>query len=109
VIITDTVGFLRSLPSDLLGAFRSTLEELEDANLLLHVIDISNPHFSEQMDAVTQILSDLNLSHIPILQVFNKVDKVPEEVLSAYRKRYEGVFISARSLCLAPHHSNERY
>jgi len=103
VIITDTVGFLRSLPPDLLGAFRSTLEELEDANLLLHVVDLSNSHFSEQMDAVTQILSDLNLSHIPILQVFNKVDKVPEEVLSAYRKRYEGVFISARSLdTLAP-------
>jgi GTP-binding protein HflX len=103
VIITDTVGFLRSLPPDLLGAFRSTLEELGDANLLLHVVDLSNPHFSEQMDAVTQILSDLNLSHIPILQVFNKIDKVSEEVLCAYRRRYEGVFISAQSLdTLAP-------
>lgn len=97
VIITDTVGFLRSLPPDLLGAFRSTLEELEDANLLLHVIDISNPHFPEQMDAVAKILDDLGLSHIPTLQVFNKIDKISEEMLCAYRKRYEGVFISARS------------
>ncbi|MEW5800538.1 MAG: GTPase HflX [bacterium] len=103
VIITDTVGFLRSLPPDLLGAFRSTLEELEDANLLLHVVDVSNPRFHEQMDAVGQILSDLNLSRIPVLQVFNKIDKLPQEMLSAYQKRYQGVFISARSVdTLAP-------
>ncbi|MEW6382270.1 MAG: GTPase HflX [bacterium] len=103
VIVTDTVGFLRSLPPDLLGAFRSTLEELEDANLLLHVIDISNPQFHEQMKAVEQILHDLNLSHIPVLQVFNKIDKIPEDTLTAYRKRYQGIFISARSVdTLAP-------
>ena len=97
-IITDTVGFIRSLPQDLLGAFRSTLEELDDADLLLHVIDVANPCFPEQIEAVKKILYDLDLSHIPILQVFNKIDKISQEMFSIYKKRYQGVFISARSL-----------
>jgi len=96
-IITDTVGFIRSLPKDLLGAFRSTLEELNDADLLLHVIDVTNPCFPEQIEAVNTILRDLDLSHISILQVFNKIDKISQEILSLYKKRYQGVFICAKS------------
>ena len=97
-IITDTVGFIRSLPQDLLGAFRSTLEELGDADLLLHVIDVANPCFLDQIEAVNKILHDLDLAHIPVLQVFNKIDKISKEMLSLYKKRYQGVFICANSL-----------
>ena len=68
VIITDTVGFIRDLPPSLLGAFRSTLEELEDADFLLHVIDVSNPRFEEQMAAVEALLQELELQHIPLLR-----------------------------------------
>jgi len=61
VIITDTVGFIRDLPKDLLDAFAATLEELDDADLLLHVVDISNPQFEDQIQAVDRILNDLEL------------------------------------------------
>ena len=64
VIITDTVGFIRELPKSLFGAFKATLEELEDANLLLHVVDITNPRFEEQIAAVERILDQLELGHI---------------------------------------------
>ena len=97
-IITDTVGFIRSLPEDLLGAFRSTLEELDDADLLLHVVDVANPCFPEHIEAVKKILYDLELNHIPILQVFNKIDQISQEMVSIYKKRYQGVFICARFL-----------
>ena len=74
VIITDTVGFIRDLPKDLLEAFKATLEELEDVyDLLLHVIDLSNPRFEEQMEAVDNILRSLDLNDKPVLKVFNKV------------------------------------
>ncbi len=76
VIITDTVGFIRDLPKDLLEAFKATLEELEDADLLLHVIDLSNPRFEEQMEAVDKILASLELHDKPVLKVFNKIDLV---------------------------------
>jgi len=76
VIITDTVGFIRSLPNSLLGAFKSTLEELNDADLLLHIVDCSNPRFLEQIKQVEDILAELNLGDKPRLLVFNKWDKV---------------------------------
>ncbi len=95
VIITDTVGFLRNLPKDLVEAFRATLEELEDADLLLHVIDLSNPEFEEHIVAVNQILKDLRLDHIPQLLVFNKEDNVESQLAQNICGRYEGVSISA--------------
>ena len=78
-IITDTVGFIRDLPSDLREAFGATLEELRHADLLLHVIDISNPMFKEQMKAVEEILEELDLHLIPMLRIFNKVDLVQDQ------------------------------
>ena len=78
-IITDTVGFIRDLPSDLKEAFGATLEELRHADLLLHVIDISNPMFKEQMKAVEEILEELDLHLIPMLRIFNKVDLVQDQ------------------------------
>jgi GTP-binding protein HflX len=95
VIITDTVGFIRDLPPDLLGAFRSTLEELADAGLLLHVIDISNPRFEEQMAAVEALLVELDLAQISLLRVFNKKDRVEPAFAWRICQRFGGVAISA--------------
>lgn len=78
VIITDTVGFIRSLPTALLGAFKATLEELQDAELLLHVVDCSNPRFPEQINEVEIILSDLGLGDKERILLFNKADLLPD-------------------------------
>lgn len=79
VVITDTVGFIRDLPKDLKAAFRATLEELEDADLLLHVVDASDPAREAQIGAVEAILGELGLLDRPRLLVYNKVDKVEGE------------------------------
>jgi len=76
VIITDTVGFIRDLPKDLVAAFRATLEELEDADLLLHVVDVSDPEREEHIAAVEKVLDDLGLAQTPRILVFNKADKL---------------------------------
>ena len=94
-IITDTVGFLRNLPKDLVEAFRATLEELEDADLLLHVVDLSNPDFEEHITTVKQILADLHLDQIPQLLVFNKEDNVDPQLAQTVCERYQAVSISA--------------
>jgi len=96
VIITDTVGFIRQLPKSLMGAFKATLEELEDAHLLLHVVDIANPRCEEQIRAVERILRDLELHEIPRLLVFNKVDLVPGDVAAAMCRRHEALPVCAR-------------
>lgn len=95
IIITDTVGFIRDLPEDLVSAFKATLEELEDASLLIHLVDISNPQFEAHIESVNKILKELNLETKPVLLVFNKIDKVePFMVLNAC-KRYNAIGISA--------------
>lgn len=77
VIITDTVGFIRSLPKSLMGAFKATLEELQDSDLLIHLVDASNPRFEEQINQVEQILEELDLGGKPRLLVYNKCDLLP--------------------------------
>jgi GTPase len=80
VLVSDTVGFIRDLPKGLLTAFRATLEEVQEAALILHVSDVSNPHHAELDDAVDKILRDLGVSDRPRLHVFNKVDRLtPQE------------------------------
>jgi len=103
VVITDTVGFIKHLPADLLQAFKATLEELEEADLLVHVIDLSNPCFRDQMKVVDDLLRDLDLGNIPCLKLFNKSDKVlDDEILMAEVSR-EGIAVSALELdTLAP-------
>ncbi len=95
VIITDTVGFIRELPEELITAFRATLEELEDADLLLHIIDISNPRFSDQIGSVENILETLGLDSIPILRVLNKQDLVSPVIVRKLVRQWDGVPISA--------------
>ena len=96
VIITDTVGFIRQLPKSLMGAFKATLEEMVDAHLLLHVVDISNPRFEEQIRAVDRILSDLDLEEIPRILVFNKIDLIPDEEAAPLCRRFEAIAVSAQ-------------
>jgi len=95
VVITDTVGFIRDLPEDLLGAFRATLDEMQDADLILHVVDISNPRFEQQMRSVDKILTEIGLDHIPRLLVFNKADLVNRFWAKALARRFQGVYCSA--------------
>jgi len=95
VIITDTVGFIRDLPKDLMESFSATLEELQDADLLLHVIDISNDQFEEQMEAVGRTLEKLELHTKPVITVFNKIDLVPADFVERKVKRHMGIGISA--------------
>jgi GTP-binding protein HflX len=102
VIITDTVGFIRDLPPDLMTAFRATLEELQDADLLMHVVDVSDPRFEERMASVDAILHDLHLDQVPQLVVFNKVDRLAgngngvDDVANLCR-RHDGIATSART------------
>lgn len=95
VIITDTVGFIRHLPDELMQAFKATLEELHEADLLLHVIDLANPQFEHHMQVVDDILRDLELTHIPVLRVFNKIDKLDPAYVRAQLRMHEGVAVSA--------------
>ena len=97
VIITDTVGFIKDLPNDLMVAFRATLEELEDADMLLHIIDISNPRHEEQIKSVEKILSDLNLQHTVTIRVLNKMDRVDAQTRARLCTKLKGIAISARS------------
>ena len=95
VIITDTVGFIRDLPDDLITAFRATLEELGDADLLLHVVDASDPRHEGQVKAVDGILGELGLAETPRLLVFNKADRAPPGQAAALAHQASGVDISA--------------
>jgi GTPase len=81
VLLSDTVGFLRDLPPDLIAAFRATLEEVQEAALILHVTDISNPHHAEQDAEVLKVLHDLGVENTARLHVFNKIDRISKDEL----------------------------
>jgi len=103
VILTDTVGFIRDLPRELRAAFRATLEELELADLLLHVIDVSDPACQARAAAVDAILEDLELQEIPQLRVLNKQDRLDAETLARRVRTLGGVPVCAREAAsLAP-------
>ena len=104
VIITDTVGFIRSLPKSLMGAFKATLEELQDADLLLHLVDCATPRFEEQITQVEQILSELSLADKQRILVFNKSDRLAElkeknplafMKVRHHGRRFKAIYISA--------------
>ena len=73
-LLADTVGFIRKLPTDLVDSFKSTLDEVREADLLIHVVDISHPDFEEQIQVVNQTLKDLNAAEKPMMMIFNKID-----------------------------------
>lgn len=94
-LITDTVGFIRDLPPDLVAAFQATLEELSDALLLVHVIDASSERCEKQLAVVEDLLGSLWLGEIPTLRVFNKADRADPERLGNLCRRYQGIPICA--------------
>ncbi len=95
VVITDTVGFIKDLPKDLMAAFRATLEELKDADILLHIVDASNPRFEQHIKSVERILSELNIINKKTLLVLNKIDRLSAEEVSNISLRFNAIAISA--------------
>jgi GTP-binding protein HflX len=87
IIINDTVGFIRDLPPGLLSAFRATLEEIGDSTLLIHLVDISNPRWSQQIQSVERILEELHFAHIPPILALNKADLVDGETLQGISRQ----------------------
>jgi GTP-binding protein HflX len=101
VIINDTVGFIRDLPEALVAAFRATLEEISDSDLIVHVVDAANQRATQQIASVDKILGDLELGRIPQIIALNKTDLISEDQLKSLQKQLsldkhvEGVAISA--------------
>src|SRR4029079_19740193 len=95
IILTDTVGFIRDLPKDLVNAFRGTLEELAEADLLLHVVDASDPAHEPHVAAVERILAELELASTRRLLVFNKCDRLPDGEAEALARGHRAFPISA--------------
>jgi GTP-binding protein HflX len=96
IVLTDTVGFIHELPPSLIDAFRATLEEVTDADALLHVVDLSHPAWRSQIDSVMQILTGLPVTPGPALLAFNKIDQADGETLRFAQEEYpQAVFISA--------------
>lgn len=92
IVLADTVGFIRHLPHDLVDAFRATLEETRDADLLLHVVDASDPHYIDTIDAVDEVLTEIGADQVPQLKVFNKIDRLQD--VKPYTNE-NGVWVSA--------------
>lgn len=95
VIITDTVGFIRNLPRDLMAAFRTTFEEIHEADLLMHVLDASCPDLDAKYQTVQKVLSELELDTIATVVVLNKIDKADPETLAALVARFDAVPVCA--------------
>jgi GTP-binding protein HflX len=95
VVITDTVGFIRQLPEDLMAAFKTTFEEIYESDLLLHVLDASAHNVEEQYATVRQVLHELDLTEKPIVVVLNKIDLVDAATVQGLTRRYNGVPVSA--------------
>ncbi|HUT63394.1 MAG TPA: GTPase HflX [Anaerolineae bacterium] len=99
ILLSDTVGFIRNLPHELIASFKSTLDDVRNADLLLHVIDITNSHFKEQLEVVENVLEDIDSSGIDTILVFNKIDLIENPTfLKSMRSRYtSSVFVSAKN------------
>jgi GTP-binding protein HflX len=96
LVLTDTVGFIEELPASLMDAFRATLEEVTEADALLHVVDLSHPAWQEQIHWVTEILAEMPIATGPLLLVFNKVDRANSEALAIAQDNHpQALFISA--------------
>lgn len=97
VLLSDTVGFINKIPHHLIAAFRATLEEVIEADILVHVVDLSHPAMEQQMNSVLCLLADLGTSHKPMITVFNKIDKLTDmSIVNNLEKRVsDSVFISA--------------
>jgi GTP-binding protein HflX len=97
ILLSDTVGFIRKLPHHLVASFTSTLDEVREADILLHVVDVSHPLFEEQMSVVNETLADLDAAGKPTVTVFNKIDRLAQRSVIPYltENHPEAVFVSA--------------
>lgn len=97
ILLSDTVGFIRKLPHQLVASFRSTLAEVQEADLLIKVVDVSHPRFAEHLNTVNEVLQDMECLEIPALTVFNKIDAVQDaNLLAKVRREYpDAILISA--------------
>ena len=80
LLFTDTVGFIQKLPTDIVAAFRATLEEITEADMLLHVVDATHPHAAAQLESVEDTLAELEVDHLPTVVALNKIDRLPDDV-----------------------------
>lgn len=98
VVLSDTVGFIRDLPPNLIASFKATLSVIEDADLILHVVDISHPNVNEHIETVEKILSEMGLEEKPKIMVFNKIDLIIDKnQIYRFREKFsDSVFISAK-------------
>jgi len=83
-LLSDTVGFIRKLPHHLVESFKSTLDEVREADVLLHVVDIAHPQYEEQLNVVNKTLADLGAGDKPVITIFNKMDKYEEEAFDKW-------------------------
>jgi GTP-binding protein HflX len=99
VLFTDTVGFIQKLPTEIVAAFRATLEEIGDADLLLHVVDLTHPNVAEQIEAVEDTLAELEVDHLPTVIALNKADRLddPESLAARLELSAPAVLISAKT------------
>ncbi|MDB9311541.1 GTPase HflX [Spirulina sp. CS-785/01] len=97
VLLTDTVGFIHELPPPLLNAFRATLEEVTEADALLHLVDLSHPAWQHQIESVSEILAEMPLLPAPVLLVFNKLDQVESDTLKQAKRLYPSALYIAAS------------
>jgi len=96
VLLSDTVGFIRKLPPNLVASFRSTLQEARDADLILKVIDISSPNCMDHLNTVNEILIQLGLFTLPALTIFNKIDRMDKDLFGLVKRDHpDGIYISA--------------
>ena len=95
-LVTDTVGFIRKLPTQLIESFKSTLNEITESDLLLHIVDISHPNYEEHIDSVNEILGQIDSSDKPLILVYNKIDSVDDHSFIELNKSDEKEYISAQ-------------
>ena len=95
-LVTDTVGFIRKLPTQLIESFKSTLNEITESDLLLHMVDISHPNYEEHIDSVNEILGQIDSSDKPLILVYNKIDSIDDHSFIELNKSDEKEYISAQ-------------
>jgi GTP-binding protein HflX len=98
ILVSDTVGFIKKLPHDLVASFKSTLDEASEASLLLHVVDVSDPSWESQLAVTREVLAEIGAQQVPSRLVMNKIDRLSEEALPALRERFpDAWFLSAKN------------
>lgn len=98
VLLSDTVGFIRNLPHELIESFKSTFEEVADSDLLIHVIDASHPNRAQRVETVEKVLAELGLTHIPMIKVLNKMDRIESNLSDELKALYNGNSVKASAL-----------